>query len=76
MSEVFKGFKVLYYEQNFGLQFSFQLSKVELINTYLSEFQVKIPMGRPLDLNVKQSGLLCRHCSIQKVAEYHIKIWN
>ena len=33
MSEVFKGFKVLYYDQNFGLQFSFQLSKVEVINT-------------------------------------------
>ena len=28
--------------------FSFQLSKVEVINTYLAKFQVKIPIGIPL----------------------------
>ena len=30
----------------FWLPFSFQLWKVEVINTYLAKFQVKIPMGR------------------------------
>ena len=28
--------------------FSFQLWKVEVINTYLTKFQVKIPVGRPI----------------------------
>ena len=37
----------------FWLHFSFQLSKVEVINTNLVKFQVKIPMGRPLIYNVK-----------------------
>ena len=37
----------------FWLPFSFQLWKVEVINTYLAKFQVKIPMGRHIILNVK-----------------------
>lgn len=32
--------------------FSFQLWKVEVINTYLTKFQVKIPVGRPIILNI------------------------
>ena len=35
------------------MPFSFQLSKVEVINTNLAKFQVKIQMGRPLIYNVK-----------------------
>lgn len=35
------------------LPYSFQISKVEVINTYLAKFQVNIPMMRPFILNVK-----------------------
>ena len=37
----------------FWLPYSFQISKVEVINNFLAKFQVKIRMIRPLILNVK-----------------------
>ena len=59
-------FKVLLWSK-YWLPFPFQLSKVEVINICLAKFQVKIPIGRPLILNVKSRfAFNCRYYSIQK----------